>query len=117
MAQNLLNYDKIAAEALVRLENQLVMAQLVHRDFSGEFASFGETVQVRKPATFTAKDFTATTDAEDIVETAVQVKMDKISDVSVELTSKEMTLEIEDLGEQVIEGAMQALAQKVDEEL
>lgn len=107
----------IAKEALARLQNNLVFANLVHRDFSNEFASFGDTIQVRKPATFTAQEFTSSTSPEAVAESNVLVSLDKIADVSVELTSKEMTLNIEDFGAQIVEGAMAALAQKIDADI
>jgi hypothetical protein len=117
MSNSFLTSQIIAKEALARLQNNLVFANLVHRDFSNEFASKGDTIQVRKPATFTAQEFSSTTSPEGVAESNVLVKLDKIADVSVELTSKEMTLEIEDFGSQIVEGAMQALAQKIDADI
>ena len=111
MSQNFLTVEMIAKEALLRLRNNLVMRQLVYNDHSSEFASYGDTIQVRKPATFTAVDFVGNSnaiDVEDIVESKVQVKMDKIADVSVEVTSRELTYNIQDFGSQVVEGAVQA---------
>lgn len=43
-----------AQEGLLLLENNLVASQLVHRDFEDEIASFGDTVNTRLPASFTA---------------------------------------------------------------
>lgn len=44
-----------AQEGLMLLENNLVAAQLVHRDFEDEIANFGDTVNTRLPATFQAE--------------------------------------------------------------
>jgi len=117
MSNNFLTVNEIAKESLMRLQNNLVMASLVHKDFSDEFANKGDTVNVRKPATFVAKDFTSTIDTQGIAEQAVGVKLDKIADVSVEVTSKQLALNVQDFGEQIVEGAMQALAQKIDADL
>lgn len=119
MSNTFLTVQEIAQESLMRLQNQLVMGGLVHRDHSSDFASKGDTVQVKKPASFVANDFAASgeTSAQDIVEQNVLVKLDRIADVTVDVTSKELTLNVEDFGEQVIEGAMQALAQKIDKDL
>ena len=120
MATNdFLTMEQIANESLMRLRNNLVFANLVHRDYAGTFASFGDTIQVKKPATFEAKDFVSdgSTSAQNIVESKVDVKMNKIADVTVDVTAKEMTLNIANFGEQVAEGAMQALAQKIDSDL
>lgn len=114
MANAFLTAQQIAREALLRLRENQVMAGLVHRDYSDEYASFGDTIQVRKPATFTANEFSGTTSYQDISESNVLVTMDKIADVSVKVTSKQMTLNIESFGFQVLDGAMQALAQKID---
>lgn len=58
MPNTFLTPNIIAREALIVLENNLVMANLVHRDYSDEFAQVGDTVTIRKPAKFTAKNFT-----------------------------------------------------------
>lgn len=117
MPNTFLTVQDIARDALLRLRENQVMARLVHTDHSNEFSNKGDTVQVRKPATFTAVDFSSTISAQDIEESNVLVKLDKIADVSVDITAKQMTLNIQDLGFQVIDGAMQAIAQKIDTDL
>lgn len=117
MSNNLLSVNEIAKESLMRLQNNLVMGGLVYTDFEDVFSNKGDTVNVRKPATFTAKEFTTATEAQGINESTVAVKLDKIADVTVEVTSKELGLNIQDFGNQVIDGAMQALAQKIDADL
>jgi len=114
MSNSFLTVEEIARQALLRLENNLVMAGLVYRDHSNEFANRGDTIQVKRPSTFEAKDFTTDIDTQDIEEDKVLVKLDSIADVSVEVTSKELTLNINDFGDQVVEPAMQAIAQKID---
>ena len=44
-----------ANESLMILQNQMVMGNLVHRDFSDEVASFGDVVNTRRPNDFTSK--------------------------------------------------------------
>jgi uncharacterized protein YxjI len=117
MGNNFLTVADIAKESLMRLQNNLVLGKLVHTDFANDIANKGDTVNVRKPATFTAKDFSSEIEAQDVSESAVPVKLDKIADVSVEVTSKQLSLNIQDFGEQIAEGAMQALAQKIDSDL
>ena len=48
MANTFLTPDIIAKEALMVLENNLVMAGLVHRDYSPEFAKVGDNPQAGK---------------------------------------------------------------------
>ena len=98
MSNTFLTVQEIAMESLMRLKNNLVMSGLVHRDYSNEFASKGDTIQVRKPATFVANEFTGTTSTQAISESNVLVKLDKIADVTVEVGSKEMSLNIQDFG-------------------
>lgn len=117
MANTFLTPSIIAKEALMVLQSNLVMADLVHRDYSDEFAKVGDTITVRKPAKFTAKNFMGHVSAQDATEDSVQVKMDRFRDVTVNVTSKELTLDIKDFSEQVITPAIQAIAQAVDEDL
>ena len=118
MANTFLTPDIIAREALMVLRNNAVMANLVYRDYSDEFvAGVGDTITVRKPATFVAKEFTSTIEVQDATETGVPVKMDKHLDVSFKVTSKQMAMDIEDFSIQLLVPAMQAFADKIDKYL
>lgn len=117
MANTFLTPDIIAREALIVLENNLIMANLVHRDYSDEFVQVGDTITVRKPAKFVAHNFTGTIRRQDATEGSVQVKMDRWRDVSFPVTSKEMTLDIRDFSEQLLSPAMRAIAQAVDADI
>lgn len=107
----------IANEALMVLESQLTMANLVHRDYSKEFVKVGDTITVRKPAKFVAKNFTGEVEEQEISEGSVPVKMDRYRDVTVPVTSKEMTLDIKDFSKQVVTPALSAIAQAIDVDL
>lgn len=117
MANTFLTPEVVAKEALMVLTGNLVMADLVHRDYSDEFVSVGDTVSIRKPAKFVAKNFTGTAEAQDITEGSVSVKLDRFRDVTVAVTSKQMSLDIADFSAQVVEPAMQAIAQAIDQDL
>lgn len=117
MPNTFLTPDVIAREALIVLENDLVMANLVHRDYDSAFAQVGDTVTIRRPARFTAKNFTGSITRQDVSEGGVAVKMDRHRDVSFAVTSKELTLDIQDFSTQLIAPAMRAIAQAVDEDL
>lgn len=116
-ANTLLTPQIIAQEALMVLESQLTMANLVHRDYSKEFVQVGDTITVRKPAKFVAKNFTGQTIDQDITEGSLPVKMDRFRDVTVKVTSKEMALDIKDFSEQVVTPALSAIAQAIDTDL
>ena len=115
MANTFLTPDIIAREALMVLRNNAVMAGLVHRDYSDEFvAGVGDTITIRKPAKFEAKEYNGSIDVQDATESGVAVKMDKHLDVSFAVTSKQMALDIADFSEQLLKPAMQAFADKID---
>lgn len=116
-ANTLLTPSIIANEALMVLESQLTMANLVHRDYDKEFVQVGDTITVRKPATFVAKNFTGEVHNQDITEGSVDVKMDRFRDVTVPVTSKELTLDIKDFSAQIVTPALSAIAQAVDTDL
>lgn len=116
MPNTLLTPNIIAKEALMVLRNNAVMANLVHRDYSNEFAQVGDTITIRKPTTFTANEFNQQNGitVQDATEGSVPVKIDKLLDVSFAVTSKEMALDIKDFSAQFLVPAMQAFADKVD---
>ena len=115
MANTILTPDIIAREALMVLRNNAVMANLVHRDYSEDFVgAVGDTITVRKPATFVANEYTGSINVQDATETAVPVVMDKHLDVSFAVTAKQMTMDIADFSKQLLVPAMQAFADKVD---
>lgn len=118
MANTILTPEIIAREALMVLRNNAVMANLVHRDYSSEFvAGKGDTISIRKPATFVANEFSGNIATQTVNETSVPVVMDKHLDVSFAVTSKELSLSIEDFSKQLLVPAMQAFADKVDKYL
>lgn len=115
MPNTFLTPSIIAREALMVLRNNAVFANLVHRDYSSEFvAGVGDTITIRKPAKFEAKEFTSEIEVQDASESSVAVKMDKHLDVSFAVTAKDMAMNIQDFSEQLLVPAMQAFADKID---
>lgn len=74
MGNTILTPQIIANEALMVLESNLTMANLVHRDYSKEFVKVGDTITVRKPAKFVAKNFIGETEEQEVTEGSVPVK-------------------------------------------
>jgi hypothetical protein len=68
-----------AMEGLRILEENMVAASLVHRDFQNEIAQFGDVVNTRRPGDFKIKRKTDTdeVDAQDANSTNVQVPLDQ----------------------------------------
>ena len=120
MPNTFLTPDLIAREALATLYEQTVMAQLVHRDYSQEFnGAQGDTITIRKPAVFTAEEFDRQNgiNVQTATEGSVAVTLDALLDVSFAVTAEDLTLEIEDFGEQLLNPAMEAHAQAIDDKV
>ena len=118
MANEILTPQIIAREALMVLENNLIMANLVHRDYNNEFvAGVGDTITIRKPAKFVANNFTGNIIVQDAIEGKDTVKLDHFRDVSFKVGAKELTLDIKSFSEQFLQPAMMAIAQSVDEDI
>lgn len=118
MSNTLLTPDLIAKQALATLYESLVMVPLVYTDLSTEFTAqkAGNTINVRKPAVFTANEFDRTEGIklQDATETSIAVSLDHIADVSFAVTTEELTLDIVDFDSQLLSPAMVAIAQKID---
>lgn len=118
MANTFLTADIIAKQALATLTETLVMKPLIHTDLTKEFGrqKVGDTINVKKPATFEARDFDRARGIElqDYQEDSVPVTLDKFKDVSFAVTSEELALDVENFDEQLLTPAMQALALGVD---
>lgn len=112
-----LTMPTVARRALATLYNQLVFAGLVYRDYDVDFAGKkGDTITVRRPAVFQAKEFNRSTGIEiqDAAETSFAVKLDTLLDVSFAVTAEDLTLKIDDFAERLLRPAMEALVQDVD---
>ena len=121
MANTFITPSVVAARGLATLYNNTLMAALVSQDFNAAFnGKVGDTITVRKPATFTAATFnttTRTTTWQDATEDSVDVTLDTIKHVPFHVTDEQMTLEISDFQTQLLTPAMEALAQAIDGDL
>ena len=113
MSNSILTPTVIAEEALFQLENNLVFANNVHREYKKEFVKIGDTVSIRKPVKFTASDG-VTRVQQDVVEGNTSITIDKRKHVSWAFSSQDLTLSIEAYSERYITPAMIALANQVD---
>lgn len=118
MANSLLTPTMIARESLMQLENNLVAARLVHRDYEAEFGAtkVGDTVSIRRPVQFSVREG-ATLDVEDAIEGKVDIKVDKQRGVDMSFASDDLTLSIENFSERYITPAMIRLANQVDQDV
>lgn len=122
MANSNLTVDVIAKEALLQLDNNLVMAKQVHRGLESEFGNAmngymaGSTVSIRRPTDFTVRDG-ANVSNQDVVEGTTSITVNKQKGVDFVFTSQELTLNINELSERVIKPAMVQLANQVDADI
>lgn len=115
------NQQKITNAFLLLLKNELVMGKLVttkfDKDYSNETVAVGDTVKVRRPPEFTVRDG-ATASAQDYKVGTVDVTIDKQKGVDVSLTSKEATLNVDELlKNQTMKAKAAVLAQQIDSDL
>jgi hypothetical protein len=119
MSNTTLTADIIAKEAVMILENNCVMANLVHRGYENEFDKkpngykVGEAVSIRRPTDFTVRDGRVA-DIQDVVEGKTTVTVDKQKGIDFKFTSEDLTLQIGALSERVIKPAMIQLANQID---
>ena len=124
IANTFMTPDVIAREALLILEYNIVSPQVMSTSAVGDFtgAKVGDTIRVRRPAFFGVDEFgrtkasqSTTIKIQDAVENSVNLQIEKHFDVSFEVSSKELTLAVDDFNERLLKPAMSALAQKIDE--
>lgn len=122
MTQNLLTADIIAKEAIMVLENNCVMANLVYRGYEKEFDNningyeVGDTISVRRPTDFTVRSG-ATAAIQEIKEGKFSLSVDTQEGVDFKFTSSDLTLKIGDLSERIIKPAMVQLGNSIDRKL
>jgi hypothetical protein len=117
MVSTILTPDVVAREALMILRENTVTASLVYRDHEQEWAGakVGDTVRIRRPASFDVDEFSTSINVQDITEGSVELIIEKHFDVSVGVTAKEWTLELDQFSERVIAPAMIGIASAIDQ--
>ena len=113
MPNSLLNPSIIAKEALMQLENSMVMGNIVHREYKKEFVKVGDTITIRRPVKFYTADG-ATRVNQDVEEGNTNIVINKRKHVSWGFSTQDLTLTIEQYSERYIKPAMITLANTVD---
>ena len=108
--------EKWAMEGLAVLEENMVTAGLVHRDFENEVANYGDVVNTRRPGTFTAKRKTDADSIElqDANSTNVQVPLNQHHYISFTIKDGEATKSFQDLLQIYVVPGMQGIARSID---
>jgi hypothetical protein len=108
-----------AAESVAILVENMVISNLVHRDFSPSVANFGDTVHTRQPAEFTAKrkvDADNVT-VQDASATNIEVKLDQHFHTSFMIKDGEESKSFKQLRDEYLQPAVLSIARAVDQVL
>lgn len=122
MANTTLTADIIAKEAVMILENQCVMGNLVYRGYEEDFTKkvngyeVGESISIRRPVDFTVRDG-KTAQIQDAVEGKFTLTVDKYKGIDFSFTSEELTLQIGEISDRIIKPAMVQLANQIDRDV
>lgn len=113
MGNTIITPQVIAKEALMQLENNLILGRLCHTDYKKEFVKKGSTVSIRTPIRFVASDGAARVN-QDVSETTTNIVINKQKHVSWNFSSTELTLSVEQYSERYIKPAMIAIANQIE---
>lgn len=114
MPNTLITPSMIAKEALMQLENNLVFANRVHREYKKEYTGGqGGTVSIRRPVKFITTNG-ATASLQDVEEKSTAITVDQRKHVAWEFSTQDLTLSIEEYSERYIKPAAITLAQTMD---
>lgn len=104
---------------LAILEENMVMASLVHRDFSPEVARFGDVVNTRRPGQFKLrrKSDTDLVEGQDAITNNVRVPLDQWFYQHFTIYDGEASKSFQDLIDTHLLPAMQAMARSIDRAL
>lgn len=117
MSNNLLNISYITNEGLAILENNLVLASNVYREYSNEFAikdaKIGATVNIRRPPRYVGT-FGPSLNVEDTNETYIPVSLNTQFHVDVQFTTADLLLSMDLFKTRVLAPMIAAVANRVD---
>lgn len=113
MAQTLLTPSLITSATLVILENNLVAAAKVNRQFENQFVKIGDSITVRKPNKFVVSDGAGLV-IQNITEPSTSITISNQKHVGFLFSSRELTLVIEEFSERYLKPIAAVLANRVD---
>ncbi len=112
-SQSLLTPSIITRESLVMLENNLVSAALVNRQFENQFHKIGTVLTVRKPNRFTVSSGPGLS-IQNISEPSTTITINQQKHVDFQFSSQDLTLVVEEFNERYVKPAMAELANVPD---
>lgn len=117
MANNLLTMSYITNEALVVLENELIIANRVERQYSNEYAQtgakVGNTVNIRRPPRYVGT-YGPPLNVEDSNETYVPVALNYQFHVDVQFTTQDLALSMDMFKKRILRPQIATVANRID---
>src|SRR5271170_3518839 len=117
MPNNLLTMSYITNEALVVLENELVLANRVERQYSNEYAQtgakVGNTVNIRRPPRYIGT-YGPPLNVEDSNETYVPVVLNYQYHVDVQFTTQDLALSMDMFKKRILKPQIATVANRID---
>src|SRR6266851_2223541 len=111
--QTLLTPSLVTKETLVMLENNLVAAGKVNRQFENQFYKIGSAITVRKPNRFKVTSCPALS-IQNIVEPSTSITISNQKHVDFQFSSQDLTLTVEEFSERYLKPAAAELANQLD---
>ena len=109
----LLTPSLITKETLVMLENNLVAASKVNRQFENQFVKIGSSLTIRKPNQFIVSSGPALA-VQNVIEPSTSITINNQKHVDFSFSSTELTLTIEEFSERYLKPAASQLANQLD---
>lgn len=117
MSNNLLTISDITNEGLMILENELVFADKINREYDDKFgvdgAKIGYTINVRKPARFKGTMGPAL-NVEDFLETSIPVALTSQFHVDTQFITSDLLLSMDMFSKRVLKPKIATIANRID---
>ena len=117
MTQQLLTMSYITNEALVVLENELILANRVERQYSDEFAQtgakIGNTVNIRRPPRYKGT-YGPPLNVEDTFEQSLPVVLNYQFHVDVQFTTQDLALSMDMFKKRILRPQIATVANRID---
>jgi hypothetical protein len=112
-AQQLLVPSIVSKETLMILENNLVAASRVNRQFENQFVKIGSQLTIRKPNRFKVASG-ASLQVQDVIEPSTVITINSQKHVDFQFTSQDLTLVVEEFKERYSKPIAAEIANAVD---
>jgi hypothetical protein len=117
MANTILTPTAVTREALRILHQKLNFVGNINRQYDSSFAQsgakIGDSLKIRLPNQYTVRSG-ATINAQDTAETSTTLQVATQKGVDVNFTSAELTLDLDDFSDRILEPAMSVLAANIE---